>query len=260
MTRAISIHLVAGTLLVAWAAVAAPQQAAAQPGPVRGEIVVANLPASVTVAGTGEARGKPDTADINVGVQTQAETAAEALAANNEAMSQVMTLLKEQGIAENDIQTSNFSVSPQYQRNRPGNEPPKVVGYQVINQVRIKLRDLSKLGGLLDAVVREGANSIYGISFTVTDPQQLQDEALRKAVADARRKAELLAGEAGQSLGEPYTIQEQSAEIPRPMTMRAFAAGAAVEAVPVATGEYTVRASVTITYYLEGPKTAATAR
>jgi uncharacterized protein YggE len=202
------------------------------------------------VVGTGEVQAKPDTAQINVGVVTEGPTAAEALRSNNQAMAQLLETLKQQGIEERHIQTSTFSISPKYQFRPEDGQPPEIVGYTVTNQVHVTVRDLSSLGTVLDNVVRAGANQIHGISFSVHDPQQQMDEARRKAVAEARRKAELYADAAGVKLGRPLLIEEgQAGGGPEPFYRPRMAA--AEMAVPIATGEQTISAVITVTYAIE---------
>lgn len=205
---------------------------------------------SVTVVGSGRASAKPDMAEVNVGVTTQAATAADALHENNDAMDRLLKALAGHGIEEKDILTSGFNVSPQYQYNQ--NRPPRLVGYQVSNSVHVKVRQLPTLGPLLDDVVGRGANQINGVSFSVAEPNPLLDQAREKAVADARRKAELYARAAGVSLGNVLLIQEYTPHLPRPMEAQPMAAMAGrAAAVPVATGEMDFSATITITYALK---------
>ena len=203
---------------------------------------------SITVVGTGEVNVKPDLAQINVGVLSTAETAAEALKANNQKMKELFKVLENRGIAEKDIQTSNFSVNPQYATN-PQHASPRVIGYQVSNQVQVKVRQLSSLGAVLDELISSGANQLHGINFSLNDPTNHLDDARRKAMADARRKAELYATAARATVGPPLSISEQSGRVVQPygaMSMQAMRA----EAVAVAPGEQTLSASITVTYVL----------
>lgn len=215
---------------------------------------------TISVTGTGKVSAAPDLADINVGVVTQAATAREALAANTEAMTAIQALLKERGVAAKDVQTVNISVQPQYSQPRPpapGREPepfvPRIVAYQVTNTVQITARDLGKLGSILDAVVQSGANQMNGISFRVDEPEKLLDQARKRAMADARRKAEQLAGESGVVVGPPISINESGGPIPPPMPK--YARGAemmmAAAPVPVAAGEQELSVVVSVIYELK---------
>jgi len=217
---------------------------------------------TIAVLGTGKVAAAPDVAEVNVGVVAQAPTARDALAANNEAMGALLATLKERGVAGKDVQTSSLRINPQYtqpqaQPGRPAQEfQPRIFAYEVTNTVHITVRDLAKLGELLDAVVSSGANRMHGIAFRIDDDEELLDQARKQAVADARRKAELLAGEAGVVLGPVLTIREQGASLPppRPMMRAAFAGAAEAMAVPVAEGEQELRVSVDVTYELHLPK------
>lgn len=204
---------------------------------------------SITVVGEGKVSAKPDQAEVQVGVVTHAATASQALKENNAAMERLLKLLAARGIAEKDVQTSSFQVIPQYRQDKEGREQPEPAGYQVANLVRVKIRDLAKLGSVLDEGVNQGANRVQGISFSVGNPEPLLDEARGKAIADARRKAELFAKAAGRKSGRVLLIQEQGAQFPQ----QAFL-GAAMEkaaAVPIALGELDLQANISVTFALE---------
>ncbi len=221
---------------------------------------------TITVSGEGKISAAPDVADISIGVVSQAATAKDALAANTESMTAIQAVLKERGVAAKDIQTTNISVQPQYSQPpqpRPGQrqqEPfvPKIVAYQVINTVQITARDLAKLGTILDAVVQSGANQMNGISFRIEGPEKLLDGARKEAMANARHKAELLAGESGVVVGPPISIQESGGIMPPPRPMMGgYARGEMMMAaapVPVAAGEQELSVSVTVVYELQPAK------
>lgn len=202
---------------------------------------------SITVAGTGESHGKPDFAQIQVGVVTEAVTAAEALRKNNEAMSQLVVMIRRRGIEDRDLQTIQFNVSPRYKYDKNQQEPPKIAGYQVTNEVHVKVRNLTTLGAFLDETVSLGANQVRGISFGVAEPAQLMDEARKRAIADAQRRARVYAEAAGLKLGKPIRIDEQAGGRPGPYPAARMEAAAA-SAVPVAPGEQTFSVTVTVSY------------
>ena len=210
----------------------------------------------VSVTGTGEVHAAPDTAYINSGVTTQGATAREALDANTVAMEELISTLLDAGIERRDIQTSNFSVNPNYvytdERDENGyTRPPRINGYIVSNTVTIRIRDLDLLGTILDRSVTVGANTINGISFDVADPSNLLDEARVDAFADARDKAALYAVAAGGELGAVMSITEaQSFSPPQPMMMRQSATMMDSASVPVEAGELTFSVSVTVTWSL----------
>jgi uncharacterized protein YggE len=203
---------------------------------------------TIVVNGQGEVSAKPDSARLSAGVVSQAQTAATALTANTTAMNRVFAALRAAGIPENKIQTSNFSVQPQYAPYRQDNpEPQRIIGYQVSNQVAVMLDDLSKLGATLDALVRSGANQLGGIAFLISNPKPLAEQARTAAVADAAAKARTLASAAGVTLGPVMTIQESTSVRPVPMFAMARLAAAPAPP-PVAEGEETVTVDVTMTY------------
>ncbi|HOX93524.1 MAG TPA: SIMPL domain-containing protein [Syntrophales bacterium] len=209
-------------------------------------------PPSITVVGTGEAYGKPDLAHIQVGVVTEGATAAEALRKNNEAMNRLMAMLRKRGIEERDFQTVRFNVSPRYRYDKTQQEPPAIAGYQVTNEVHVKLRKVSTLGEFLDETVSLGANQICGISFDVADPAKLFDEARRKAMTDAHHRAGVYADAARLKLGGPITIEEQAGRTaPFPV---ARAESMAAQAVPVAPGEQTFTIHVTVSFAIVDSK------
>jgi uncharacterized protein len=221
-------------------------------------------PPTISVSGTGKISAKPDIAVISMGVLTHGATAREALASNSEAMTALLDTLKQYGVASKDVQTSQIQVNPQYSQPQPGGPGvpraggefiPRIVGYNVANMVQVTARDISKLGVVLDAVVQAGANQIHGISFRIDHPEKLLDEARKRAMADAKHKAELLAGEAGVVVGPPKSIQESGGEEPpRPLQYGMRAAMAAPAPVPVAAGEEELAVTVHVVYELQRAK------
>lgn len=213
-------------------------------------------PGTISIEGRGEVIAAPDTAYITSGVTTQGATAREALDANTAAMGELIATLKAAGIEAKDIQTSGFSVSPNYvysdARDANGYTlPPKIVGYQVSNTVSVRVRDLPALGSVLDKAVTVGANTISGVSFSVADPSNLYDEARKAAFANARAKAELYAGAAGVELDAIRSISEtQGFDQPQPYLMGAMAREAASAPVPVEAGELTFSINVSVTWEL----------
>ena len=200
---------------------------------------------TVTVAGSGTVSATPDQAEITIGVVTQASTAAQALAANSQAMERLLQSLGNLGIGPRDIQTTNISVSPQRRAPKEG-QPPEITGYEVSNQVRVKVRDLARLGQVLDRQVSQGANLVYGIHFGLQEPAPLLDEARKRAMADARRRADLYAAAEGLKVGRVLSVQEAGVTPPGPAPRIAMSA-----AVPVAPGEQEIQASVTVTFTLD---------
>lgn len=199
----------------------------------------------ITMTGHGEVKAVPDTAQIHAGVTASAATAAAALAANNTRMTAAIAALKRLGVPDRNIQTSSFSVSPQY-TNGDNNNPRRLTGYQVGNEVAVRLDDVSRAGTVLDALVTAGANQMTGISFDIAKPEPLLEQARTEAIADARRRAETYARAAGVSLGSIQSISEGASgpQLPRPIYRMAMA----VEQVAISPGEESVSADVTVVW------------
>lgn len=200
---------------------------------------------SLSMSGQGEVRGAPDTVTLSAGVTSEAPTAAAALSANTARMQSVFAALKKIGVGDKDMQTANFSVSPQMANGN--NQPPHVTGYQVSNQLQLRLDDVAKLGPALDALVTAGANQMNGIDFAIKDPAPLLAQARANAVSDARAKAETYAKAAGVSLGPILSISENGGQGPRPVYM-AMPMVRSAKAVPVAAGEESITAEVSIVW------------
>jgi uncharacterized protein YggE len=199
----------------------------------------------VTVTGEASVSVAPDIVVIHVGVTSQGKTAREASLANGNQMTAVLAAIKDAGIAGGDVQTSRLSLQPQYDPNKSGTA--RLLGFQVTNQVTVNIRDIDKLPGILDRAIGAGANEVSGIEFVVSEQSKLLDQARDEAIADAYRKAGLYAHAAGVKVGHVVAITEEGSA-PLPRAMQALRAGA----VPVAPGEQTLRAEVTVSYEL-GP-------
>jgi uncharacterized protein YggE len=207
---------------------------------------------TLNVSGSGQVSARPDTAIVTLGVQTEAEQANVALSENSQQMQAVIDALKKAGVAAEDIQTQVINLQPRYEQppapgpsTLPGT--PKLVGYVATNTVEVTVRQLGTLGELLDAAVQAGGNQIEGISFEVSNPATLLDQARAAAWQDAQHKAEQLAGLAGAKLGEVLSITESS-QTPRPVLQAVQAAPAA--AVPVEPGTQTIEVDVQVTWSL----------
>jgi uncharacterized protein YggE len=205
-------------------------------------------PATVSVTGEATVSVPPDLAQVDGGVSSDAKTAREAFEANNAAMGKVLLALKGAGIAEKDIQTSRLSLQPQNALSRSG--PSPIVGYRASNRVTVRLHDVAKLASVIDTLVGAGANDIGGIGFMVSNASKLLDEARERAIADARRKAEIYAKATGVTLGAPVSISEESS--PGPVPYRRMAAGMPVSAAPVAQGEETLQVTVSVSWAIKG--------
>jgi len=210
--------------------------------------VTAQNAGRLTVIGQGSVQSTPDMATISLGVTTEARTAAAALASNSSDTAEILKVISNSGIAERDVQTSGLNLSPVWNnRTSNSNSRPAIVGYAVSNQITIRVRDLTVLGQVLDAVVKSGATNFRGLSFGLQDTVPAMDGARTAAVQDAARKARLYAAAASVDLGKILEIREAGASSPRPEMLREMAMS---EAVPIAAGEISITASVTIVYEL----------
>jgi len=203
-------------------------------------------PAAISVTGEASVSVPPDLAQVDGGVTSDGKTAREASDTNNAAMGKVLLALKGAGIDEKDYQTSRLSLQPQYAPNRSG--PSPVVGYRASNRVTIRVRDITKVANVIDVLVGAGANEVGGINFMVSQASKLLDDAREKAVADARRKADIYAKAAGVTLGEPLSISEEGSSVPlyRGKMAAPMAAGA-----QVAQGEETLSVTVSVTWAIK---------
>jgi len=203
----------------------------------------------IMVAGEGEAAVAPDMAILTLAVMQEADTAREALDANNEAMAAVLAAMKEAGIEPRDLQTAGLQINPRYVYPQNGGGEPRITGYQVSNTLTVRVRDLASLGQIIDRSVTLGVNQGGGISFTNDDPSAALTEARKRAVADAVDRARTLAEAAGVELGSIIEMSE-SAQVPPPMPLgaKAFRMEAQADAVPVEAGENTYRVQVNVTF------------
>ncbi|MBY3049731.1 SIMPL domain-containing protein [Rhizobium laguerreae] len=209
----------------------------------------------ISVTGDGESSVAPDMAVVNLAVVKQAKTAREALDENNKAMNDVLAALKSGGIAERDLQTSGFSIQPQYNYPQPVDgqqQQPQLIGYQTINSVTVRLRDLAKLGAVIDQSVTLGINQGGEIQFTNDKPDAAIEEARKAAVADAVKRAKTLSEAAGVKLGRILEINENVPRaMPQPVYRATMMKEASDAAVPVQGGENNYNVSVTVTFAIE---------
>jgi uncharacterized protein len=209
---------------------------------------LAQIAQPIVVTGEGKVTVAPDLAQVRGGVTTRAASVREAVDANSRNMTAIIDKLVEAGIDRKDIQTSQFSIQPvyssqpSYDSSRTAQKP---VGYNVGNQVVVKVRTIEKVADILDLMIGAGANNVWDLEFLVSDPSKALDEARRSAIADARHKAELYANAAGIELGPVISVNEQSNVAPGPIQLRAMAV-AADKAPPIETGEGTLRVSVSV--------------
>jgi uncharacterized protein len=203
---------------------------------------------TISVNGTGIITLTPDMAEISIGVSSQGPEATAVVNENNRLSQQVMDTLTSQGIAAEDLTTTNFSIYPQ--QNYDQNGQPTSITYIVQNTVQVKVRDLTKLGDLLDAVVQSGANNINSIQFDVADRETATQQAMQVAVANAKSRAEVLAQAAGVALGDAQSISTSiSGSGPVVQYDRALAVTQA--SVPISAGSMTISVDVSVVYEIK---------
>jgi uncharacterized protein len=225
------------------------QTARAQvPGPTPAAPVV--QPRTVTVNGFGQTSRQPNQALVSLGVQTDATTASQALARNQQQMTALLNALKSNGVAQADIRTQGLSLFPRYQQvtNRQGATTQQLVGYTASNVASVRIRDLNKVGQILDAAVRAGSNTIQGIQFEVSDPAAATDEARALAMSDARHRAEQLAALANVGLGDVLAVSEVNASQPVPLPAAGIGAGGG----GVEPGTQSIGVQIQVTWELSG--------
>ncbi|MCY7312428.1 MAG: SIMPL domain-containing protein [Pseudoxanthomonas sp.] len=202
----------------------------------------------LSVSAQAEARRVPDVAMISAGVVTQAVDGNTAMRQNAEQMSKVMAAIKAAGIAEKDIQTSGINLSPQYRYVE--NEAPQITGYQASNTVNLKVRDISKLGKVLDALAAQGSNQISGPSFQIDNPDPVYDEARLAALAKAKARAETYARALGLRVRRIVSISEGGGGGFQPVPMMAMARGKAEMDTPVSPGETVLSINLDVVFEL----------
>ena len=202
----------------------------------------------LSISAQAQASRAPDIATMSTGVVTQAADANAAMRANAEQMAKLMQAIKAAGIAERDVQTSGVNLSPQYRYAE--NQPPAITGYQASNTVNLKVRDIGKLGQVLDALVASGANQINGPTFEIDNADAVQDEARAAALKKAQARAEVYANSLGMRVRRIVSISEGGGfqAPPRPMmAMRAMAESADTSISP---GESTLTANLDVVFEL----------
>ena len=203
----------------------------------------------ITVVGQGTAYGQPDQATVIVGVETFAETVAEATTQNQTTLDNVMAALAAAGIAAEDIQTTNYSLFAEQTYGENG--PTGIAGYRVSNQVNVKIRDIALISDVLAAVTEAGANAIYGVNFSVADPAALEAEARALAMQDAANRAASLAELGSVSLGEVTVISEIIGQPVMPYG-GGYAMEQAASAAPgISPGQLSYQVQVQVTYSIQ---------
>lgn len=204
----------------------------------------------ISISAQGEASRAPDIAEISAGVVTEADESDAAMKANAEQMEKLMKAIWKAGIDKKDVQTTGINLTPRY--DYQPNRERKILGYQARNTVSIKVRKLDDLSKVIDALAAEGANQIYGPSFSIGEPEPLLAEAREKALELARARAESYADALGTKVRRIVSISEGShGGMPRPMMRAEMAAAKDSASTPVAPGETTVAVNLELVFELE---------
>lgn len=206
---------------------------------------------TLSISAEGSVNREPDIAFLNAGVQTQGETAQTAMAANATAMNGVFDALAAANVDAKDMQTSNFSLQPQYDySNRSNGQSPRLTGYQASNQLTVRVRDLDNLGKTMDALVGAGGNTFSGLRFALEDDRAAKNAARDIAMKEAIARAELYAAASGYEVARVVTISESGGYNPQPMAVMARSAESST---PIASGEVGYSVSVNVTFELRKP-------
>jgi uncharacterized protein YggE len=223
--------------------------------PLEAQTTAADAPAPtsryITVIGTGQVTLRPDIARINVGAEASAGTVSEAKTEVDRQIEVILATLKELGIAESDIQTSNYSIYHEREAFLPVAREETVVerqgGYRVSSTLQVTIRDIDAAGDVLDAVVEAGANQVYGVHFAVSDDKVWQSKARELAVADAKARAQELAGLTEVELGQVLSLSEVVGSTPIPMAAMALERGGG----GIAPGELEMSTQIQVTFAIK---------
>jgi uncharacterized protein YggE len=207
-------------------------------------------PPGITVTGEGSVFGTPDIAVVTLGAEANAATVSDARSQAGQSMDAMLKALKDGGVADKDVQTTRFSVQPQYDFTK---QQQTIIGFIVSNIATIKIRDINKTGELIDAAVGAGGNSarVENLQFTIDDPSALEDQAREKAMAQAKSRAGTLAKAGGLVLGKPRSITEGGGVAPVPFNQSAFQDAAAASGTPIQVGQLEVNVQVSVVYGLD---------
>ena len=230
------------------AAIASPAFA---PRPIAGADPTTPPEHTISVTGTGKVVVTPDLADLRLGVSVTKPTVKAARAAAAATMTNVIAAIKKLGIADKDIQTTNLSLQPVYTY-PPNGGTPKLTGYTLSNTVAVTIRDLDKIGDVIDDSLTAGATTMDGVTFRNENPAAAEEQARKEAMTQAKAKADTLASSAGVHISGVSSISETSAPIPYPIPYFGAAAGAAQDtSTPVQVGTNEVSVSVAVVYLID---------
>ncbi|MGC1190348.1 MAG: SIMPL domain-containing protein [Candidatus Binatus sp.] len=204
---------------------------------------------TIEVDGSGEVRTSPDTADLNLAIDTQAKTAEQAASSNAALATKVIDALKSKLGDMGKVTTGGYSLDPQYDQRQ--SEKPRIIGYNAQNTVTVNTRSLDLVGALIDSAIAAGANRVNSLSFSVKHDSKARTEAIAIATRDARAQADALASALDVKLGKVLKATTVSEQRPTPLYMGRAMAMSANVATPVEPGEVTVPATVSLTFEIE---------
>jgi len=220
-------------------------------------VSVNEAPPALTVHGHGEVAAVPDLAVVRLGASVQTSEADRAQQQVNQIMQRTLKALRALGMAEKDLQTVGLALNPVYSKPERVKttevEGPHIVGYRASNTIQIRLEDLSRVGEVIDAGIRSGANNLQGVSFDIRDGRRYRIQALQMAAQDAMEKAGAIAGAMGLRLGDVLEVQEGGVSLVRPSAVNRVYAGDAAEATPIQPGQMQISADVQVRYRLLKP-------
>jgi len=210
---------------------------------------------TISVSGTGEIWTKPDLVLIDFSVVGEKKTVIEAMAENTKKMNSVIEAIKSQGVEEKDLKTTNFSISPRYEWYEKSEIYPAgkrvLVGYEVNQTLQVKIRDLTKIGNIIQVATEAGANQVGDLRFTIDKQDELKSQARKEAIEKAKVMAKEIAGQLGVKLVKITNFSENAiAPIPYPYFMEKAMSGGA-ETPQIQTGENKIEVQVSITYEID---------
>lgn len=202
---------------------------------------------TISITGEGKVLAKPDIGQIDLSVTTEAKTVSPTVSENTSKMNKITQGMKELGIKEEDLKTANYNIYPKYQYLAGKSE---IIGYEVTQTLRVKIRDLEKVGQILEKATLLGANQVSKLEFTFDEPEKLKDEARQKAISNAKKKAEDLASSLGVKLGKVVSFTESAEPEPSPSYYGALkeGVGGGGEEPQIQTGQNEIEARVILTY------------
>ncbi|MBI4837302.1 MAG: SIMPL domain-containing protein [Candidatus Portnoybacteria bacterium] len=203
---------------------------------------------TITVSGQGKILAKPDIGRVDLSALTESKTVADAVSENNQNMNKVVRAMKKAGISENDLKTAVYNINPKYQYT---SGKSSIIGYEVVQTLAVKIRELDKSSEILDAAATAGANQIGSLSFTIDDPEKIKEEATQKAIANAKEKAGTMAQSLGIKLGRIIGFDENSEPTLSSLYYGLGGRGSAAEsalAPEVQVGQNEITVSVNLTY------------